>query len=377
VAALYKEVFVIESDDERDMGRGSVALFRYVVCGVLWRPGLSNNRKPVSAGHFYRPRPIADRRDFADGESIVVTVAKSAGQPPLDDDPRARLAHKLASLESAPVWLRRKFLKYEAYPRFLYKYRTLDPENDPNSVRYLKDLLLSSRLWLSSPAAFNDPFDMSADLVFDGPKDRWLRRMKAVARTVVPDRTERRRKIREFRSKSSLEIAEAAKDSYRHYVSTMGVCSFAGSAHSILMWSHYADHHSGLCLQFDLARNLPVLILAVKLTYSGSYPVINWANDPKDELKRTLLRKDEAWSYEDERRIVLPEKASTHLPFRSDALSAIILGCRISDRAIAAVREVLRERASRRMSPVKVFQAVQHPKLYALCMRRMRSHEFS
>src|SRR5262249_779046 len=52
-------------------------------------------------------------------------------------------------------------------PRFLYKFRTFDPR-DSTSVYRLKDLIVRSRFWLSSPLDFNDPFDMSAKVEVDG-----------------------------------------------------------------------------------------------------------------------------------------------------------------------------------------------------------------
>ena len=266
--------------------------------------------------------------------------------------------------------MRRAFLRRKGYPSLLYKYRVSDP-NNADSVSHLKDVLLGSRLWLASPNTFNDPFDMAAHVVFEGAKDIWLRRVIALTGTHIADRKERRKKIREFRSASSSQIVPTAQTAYHRHIANVGVCSFAGDGRSVLMWSHYANNHAGICLVIDLARDVNTFLFAVKITYSPAYPVINWANDPREELKRTLLCKDEAWSYENERRIVLPDRANTQLPFHSAAVRGIILGCRISDAAKTGVMAMLDERGSRNMPHVIVFQAIQHPSQYKLCLKRV------
>lgn len=48
-------------------------------------------------------------------------------------------------------------------PRFLYKFRSFIA-SDPESVDRVRDVIVRSRLWLSSASDFNDPFDMSASV---------------------------------------------------------------------------------------------------------------------------------------------------------------------------------------------------------------------
>src|SRR5687767_11518551 len=65
---------------------------------------------------------------------------------------------------------RRKFLWERVkpkLPRFLYKFRSLLP-SDETSVDRLRDILVRSRLWFSSPADFNDPFDTAVKAIVDG-----------------------------------------------------------------------------------------------------------------------------------------------------------------------------------------------------------------
>src|SRR5205085_3407282 len=66
---------------------------------------------------------------------------------------------------------------------------------------------------------------------------------------------------------------------------------------NILMWSHYADNHHGICLQFSCRNS--VFLNALKVEYSEAYPLLDLTED--DDLL-PLLAKAVAWSYEDEYR---------------------------------------------------------------------------
>src|SRR5688572_11376533 len=69
-------------------------------------------------------------------------------------------------LEAADYYQTRKLLKLYAsrYPRFMYKFGRLQTVEDMN---HLRDTIVRSKLLLSSPISFNDPFDMSVKFVFD------------------------------------------------------------------------------------------------------------------------------------------------------------------------------------------------------------------
>jgi len=57
-------------------------------------------------------------------------------------------------------------------PRFLFRFVGFDPE-DEISIDRVIDALIRSRLWLSSPEDFNDPFDMGIKIeVAASPKER-------------------------------------------------------------------------------------------------------------------------------------------------------------------------------------------------------------
>ena len=59
----------------------------------------------------------------------------------------------------------------------LYKYRPLDPAS-ADSISRVHDIIVAGRLWLSSPLDFNDPFDLTAQSVFEGTREEKKARLQ-------------------------------------------------------------------------------------------------------------------------------------------------------------------------------------------------------
>jgi hypothetical protein len=153
---------------------------------------------------------------------------------------------------------------------------------------------------------------------------------------------------------------------YRNYMAKMGIFSFAGDPKSILMWSHYANDHTGVCIQFERARDFKTLSGAVSVEYSSEYPEVNWIKDFRDSLSNVLLRKHEGWSYEKEQRIVRPSFAHTYLQFDPSAVVGIIMGCRSTAGGKAIIESLLEERQEANMPPVHLFLAQKHSSKYRI-----------
>src|ERR1035441_10393936 len=72
---------------------------------------------------------------------------------------------------------------------------------------------------------------------------------------------------------------------------------------STLMWSHYADNHRGLCLEFSTNNN--VFRCAQRIVYRSKYPV--WHPHTlllETNIEEALLTKSRDWRYEKEYRVV-------------------------------------------------------------------------
>lgn len=269
-------------------------------------------------------------------------------------------------LKTAPYLAARRILQRgikPRYPRFIYKYKHLDP-TDSKSVQHARDLIVGSRLWLSSPADFNDPFDMRGCVTIDGDVKQREKRFRELLAGLKFK--QREYKVREMMAKTPDELARIVTASHKNIVERVGVCSFSTDPRNILMWSHYAGYHTGICIQFDVARDPTTFLEAVEVDYSEDYPTINWIEDSAEQLKKVLLQKHLGWSYERERRISRIDSAKTTISFKPEAVSGVILGCRSTAEIEMLVRGFIEERFRKGLEVPTVYRAHQHSTMYRL-----------
>ena len=112
-------------------------------------------------------------------------------------------------------------------PWQIFRYRSI---ND-----FLWQELELAQFYCCSPLALNDPWDCHID---------WPASLKRAL--TLPDMTnDRRRQLSAVRS-GFLDADPPSK---------AGVCCFTRKADDLLMWSHYADSHRGLCLLYDIPHD--------------------------------------------------------------------------------------------------------------------------
>jgi hypothetical protein len=119
-----------------------------------------------------------------------------------------------------------------------------------------------------------------------------------------------------------------------------GILTLTAEPADILMWSHYADQHKGLCLEFDTMRGIDVFRDALPIRYTKTFPQIDGFKFGSSELvEPILLTKSEHWSYEQEWRIIRVPDGRGVVTLPPESLTAVIIGARISEKDEIAVRE--------------------------------------
>lgn len=100
------------------------------------------------------------------------------------------------------------------------------------------------------------------------------------------------------------ELRSAMKRALRTLARKQGLICFSKSWNSPVMWSHYANRHRGICLGFEIPREL-----LSKVNYQDDrlqYHTDIFESDPEAAAKLMLklaITKFSAWSYENEWRI--------------------------------------------------------------------------
>lgn len=208
-------------------------------------------------------------------------------------------------------------------------------------------------LWFSKPKFFNDPFDCNMGVI----------------------------KYYNNFLNSINTIAEKADDLIINGTKEFGICCFSETNNNIHMWSHYADSHKGICIEYDSSEFndyfsqllkcrcylTPVDYKEKLINLDGD---IEWTKhseftefkriasiikDPKELdvlFEKLLLQKNEGiWSNERELRLIIGGLARQNnkdkelpfgykIPFRRDMIKGVIFGVNTPDSLKSEVKKI-------------------------------------
>ena len=158
--------------------------------------------------------------------------------------------------------------------------------------------------------------------------------------------------------KKLIPITEKLKESVNKQ---FAITCFSKLSDSILMWSHYANKHTGFCVEynFEKCRNWDALVNLLPVLYSVERPslpmgLFDFSNhqeiklnnvlDYVPELTMLLLSKSNKWDYEEEWRIVNHQSQliDGHL-LDLHTISRIYLGANISKENECLIRDVAKK----------------------------------
>lgn len=238
-------------------------------------------------------------------------------------------------------------LAHKSVTEGLFKFRPYRTSDDIDRVKKL----LSGQLYFAICDQLNDPFEMR--ILLSPEPNRGLR-LKGVLKSManVPGlknlspakRLLRADQMATRLGKQPKVLKDAAIGHYARMRKDCFIyCMSATRAHPLL-WSHYADMHKGLCIQFDHTK-VP-FAGASKVEYSTQYPIVVYPFiNISDLTQKGILTKAQYWSYEQEYRLfsVRMDNESWHLGLewpdthtatvREGLVTGITLGARMPDDA--------------------------------------------
>jgi Protein of unknown function (DUF2971) len=118
-------------------------------------------------------------------------------------------------------------------------------------------ILVHGQIRFSSPEWFNDPFDCRLPPVIKGTeaeKRRWLE--DSYVPTIYPSLSfaERAQAVQKLMPEVNDLLKQHVEYTQRKLIPNSGVLSLSEIPDDILIWSHYADSHRGVCLKFDRSK---------------------------------------------------------------------------------------------------------------------------
>jgi len=223
-------------------------------------------------------------------------------------------------------------------PSTLYKFKAYSTSVDRKRVRRM---LTRGEVYFARAPEFNDPFEL---------KPRWVPRWK--------NDTERRRIIRDEIEKDAggdtylrrVLFAKALKNLVPHKMrenqsdyhkvleTHVDIFCATGTREDLLMWSHYGQSHTGLCIHID-ASSMP-FSASMPVHYSDDYPeILMPTEDPGEAFRVCLLTKGMDWKKESEYRLLrlrIPGSPSLDLKWNGpiatvplSAFTGVTLGARM------------------------------------------------
>lgn len=218
-------------------------------------------------------------------------------------------------------------------PFYLFKFRAIN--------KRLIESLINQTLYFARPDALNDPFDCRIDL------------QKAFRRAVELCASGGR--------KDFLSSFLVNPEFFRIWKSTfdsIGVCCFSRTIDETLLWTHYADHHKGVCLEYQF-RESYFKTEDFHLTAAGNVeylaePLMEWLkNAPMDQnnfviglVHKYLKTKGPSWRYEQEARIIRREHGAFQFDIRGPFLNEVCFGLQTPQANIDCVSNLIRKHSS-------------------------------
>lgn len=269
----------------------------------------------------------------------------------------------------------------------LYKYASWQ-EKDKNNLT--KKNIKGSKLYFNTPDSFNDPFDNAPSY-----------NISAESRKALLNRFEE-----ETRGKCSDDLLDEAhnipasefntlfkdNDYNKLYTAKLGITCFSKDNANILMWSHYANNHSGVCLGFDIDESDEHLVnffdetknqklfpngkacrlFPMKYVSSDERPSIDMTNEQKS-WEEILTFKSDLWKYEQEVRIMVHSYDQIIFPrtlrYQTNCLKEIICGANMKLKTFIRLKNFIEKLP--KASSISIFVATLSESDYKLLIQKL------
>ena len=207
-------------------------------------------------------------------------------------------------------------------PDYFYKYSTIN-EN-------LRSTISNGELWYNTSNNFNDPFDCKAYLNFGNTEEECRMNFDKFNRAFKIDQPELNMKVwnnllkkpNDFNLINSYSAADNIEKS-------IGVTCFSENYNNTLMWSHYANSHKGLVLEFKKDINGSLSKGMLPVNYFENYPIINVSDYTEEQMisivYQVICAKGIDWEYENEWRTVTADGSGLK-KFDKSELTGLIFG---------------------------------------------------
>lgn len=230
----------------------------------------------------------------------------------------------------------------------LYSYRTINAN--------LRKNLKNSTITFCRPSFFNDPLD---SFIYHRSKAAIDRIESSIKNDHIDslnkyeiEYKKKYRKEQEFMLQFHSEIGAKSLDKFRVkcFVAAKNYRKNDKLVKNMLMWSHYANSHHGICIRYRLCRNMIYSNNGYKMTklcrvYYTNKPFL-MSSEPIYDTETLFAEKNKCWEYENEVRLINynPKYKSKffHMKLSPDSrIEAVYFGCLCDNKDIEEIKNIL------------------------------------
>ena len=247
--------------------------------------------------------------------------------------------------------------------------------------------LAQQQLHFSYPRELNDPFDCASRIIYPETKQDWEKWLDELS--LSP-----KKRLGQERYLASIKYDgnKFSRERYQEDINSFIVLALSEINDHILLWSHYAQSHKGICLGFatriegeslGILFDEPTLIFILPNVEKGFLPVrkvkytkmmpepYNRLRDDDKKLMEFTITKHVDWKYESERRIVLPRSFvdTQLLKYNKISLEQVIFGYRSNDTFRQQIYDAIRKHYNG--IPIQFYQAKPKDDEYSLIIERI------
>jgi len=197
-------------------------------------------------------------------------------------------------------------------------------------------------VYFSSPISLNDPFDCNII-----PEINYSN-LKRFADTRIHEGSITQKEYIDLLENPTMIMGNEFKETINNIRNNIKIFCLSEVNNDVMMYSHYAYNHKGICLEFNVSNDSFFDYLDY-VRYSEKIPIFHGFNNDLDvihnELKEIeVLTKSSSWSYEKDWRIIT-DSVSHIQKFSPKILSAIIFGYKTSDNDKLLIEKIVSQKS--------------------------------
>lgn len=204
----------------------------------------------------------------------------------------------------------------------LFRYASFQKHDNDNDT-WIRDkiTLEENKFYLTPMSNQNDPFEFKQDTNYDRVTEEILFKN--------PLKYINRQQYDEVAKRTHTDICNGY-DALRNKIS---IKSFCEDVDNLLLWSHYANSHTGYCIEYDSIKLFELWqYLLLPIVYQEQYPKVHFSTIQKEVFMnnlRCLATKSKHWEYENEWRIVRCCNTKEDHKGEAPIPKSIYLGCKV------------------------------------------------